>query len=150
MYILIHVSMKYQSEERGHEIEGEWGVYGRVWKEGKEGRNGWINYNLKNKMRCIIITGNGSSHQEWIWTQIAWPKISLLSLMSCTMHILHQHFHNNLQLLKQFKHTIRINTINPYNTIRSPILSFWIGLSKRFFKHTSYCCCFGYHPRWWK
>lgn len=25
MYILIHVSMKYQSEERGHEIEGEWG-----------------------------------------------------------------------------------------------------------------------------
>lgn len=32
--------MKYQSEERGHEIEGEWGgVYGRVWKEGKEGRN---------------------------------------------------------------------------------------------------------------
>lgn len=39
MYILIHVSMKYQSEERGHEIEGEWGVYGKVWKEGKEGRN---------------------------------------------------------------------------------------------------------------
>lgn len=25
MYILIYVSMNYQSGERGHEIEGEWG-----------------------------------------------------------------------------------------------------------------------------
>lgn len=39
-------------KKAGHEFAGEWGkVYGRVWKEARQGRSIVIRTNLKNKKR---------------------------------------------------------------------------------------------------